>query len=457
MTPTYEANRLMTASPGYKRPKTPTSASPVVFQRPKTPNQVATKSKSGYRGLTPAEYAAFGGIKTYTPAFGISGSTQLEEVKVVTEESVECKTFAQEPPVKLPSTAKESKATETFKDTVDEKASITASIPMIIVSSDVSDAKLPPDQSVSSNQVPVKQEKVYVHEMPKAEAPTAEVKTPENQKAETSVQGVTKLNTQTPETKPTLPQGPDQDPLKAVRKLLGKSKPPPAESIASPESKPAEPRSATAPVPEPAESKDKAAPEIKEAGESRPTAEPVLKVLQKPKEMKSKTSGWSRLKKHMVVEQEEPKFPDAETGPVIEATGQDQNKVTKGDEVVHKLDAQDENQTKDAPKATKMWDAVLFQMFSTKENIMYQIELNKSEEEKQNEEIKGELKEIPSFAYRLPVLLFSPKFDAKKLREAASRPVTKISTVFEMGLIGRKGKDEEPKDFNRTARGFINS
>lgn len=200
----------------------------------------------------------------------------------------------------------------------------------------------------------------------------------------------------------------------------------------------------------------KSGPEKKEGNESRPAAESLLTAMQKPKGMKSKVSGWSRLKKHMVVEQEEPKFP--ETGSQKEAAEQDQNEVKKVDEKAaeqagDKPGTQDENQTKDTPKATKMWDAVLFQMFSTKESIMHQIELSKKDEETK-EATKDELTEIPSFAYRLPVLLFSPKFDAKKLKEAASRPVTKISTVFEMGLIGRKGKDEEPKDFNRKARGF---
>uniref|UniRef100_A0A8C6LZP9 Proline rich 33 n=1 Tax=Nothobranchius furzeri TaxID=105023 RepID=A0A8C6LZP9_NOTFU len=167
--------------------------------------------------------------------------------------------------------------------------------------------------------------------------------------------------------------------------------------------------------------------------ETSRTPPSLLIVMKKPKGLKSKMNGWSRLKKHMVVEQEEPKFPEVNTPK--ETRGQDQGEEIKleGD----KPNAQEETQTKDTPKVTKMWDAVLFQMFSTKENI-----------------IKDEPKEIPSFAYKLPVLLFSPRFDAKKLKEAASRPVTKISTVFEMGLIGRKGKEEEPKDFNRTARGF---
>uniref|UniRef100_A0A3Q3QXI9 Proline rich 33 n=1 Tax=Monopterus albus TaxID=43700 RepID=A0A3Q3QXI9_MONAL len=137
--------------------------------------------------------------------------------------------------------------------------------------------------------------------------------------------------------------------------------------------------------------------------------------------------GWSRLKKHMVEEQDEPRFPM--NGSEKEARGQDQS-------TAEKAGAQDENQTKDNAKATKMWDAVLFQI-----------------EKEKKAEIK-DVKEIPSFVYRLPLLLFSPRFNAKKLKAAASRPVPKISTVFEMGLIGRKDKEEEPKDFNRTAKGF---
>uniref|UniRef100_UPI0037E9AE91 mucin-2 n=1 Tax=Semicossyphus pulcher TaxID=241346 RepID=UPI0037E9AE91 len=500
-TPTFEASRLMTTSPGYKRPKTPTygtspsGVSPVAFQRPKTPTQVAQKSKSSYRGLTPAEYAAYGGIKTYTPAFGIiSSKTSTEEEVTATKED---STPSQELPVKAQSTAEVSKAIETpkviDKPTVrDEKVAVIPSVPIIIVSQ-ASDSPGTQETSMVSSQIGAKQEKTVIQETAKATPPTVEVKTPEKKKVEPPVQEVVKPKPKTPEAKPSQPKGDDQDPLKAVRKLLGKEKVQTAEKKSEIQTKadvsdkkePTKPVAASktkAEVSKPStavpalpvktstggedKGKDKkaesatavkSAPEKKEGDDSLPTAEPLLKVIQKPKGMKSKLSGWSRLKKHMVVEQEEPKFP--EIGPQKEATGQDQSEVNKVDEkavdekAVDKPGTQDENQTTDAPKATKMWDAVLFQMFSTKENIMHQIELNKSEEEKE-EEIQGELKEIPSFAHRLPVLLFSPKFDAKRLKEAASRPVTKISTVFEMGLIGRKGKEEEPKDFNRTARGF---
>ncbi|XP_044211820.1 nucleolar protein dao-5 isoform X4 [Thunnus albacares] len=503
-TPTYEASRLMATLPSYKRPRTPTygtslsGVSPVAFPRPKTPTQLA--HKSSYRGLTPAEYAAYGGIKTYSPAFGITSSKTVtqEEVKATKEESAEFKTTSQEPSVTAHPTAEVTKVKETPKDVDkpqlrDESVSATPSIPIIVVSqaSDTSATTVTQETSKVSSQVAAKQEQSVVQETPKAKPPTAEGKTPEKekktQKVETPVQEVAKPKAKTPEAKHPPPKADDQDPLKAVRKLLGKVQTGTTETKVSEQKEPAKPKTppkpkiegskpSTAvpalPVKVPAESKAiedkgkdkkaetssvvKSTPMKKEGDEVHLEAEPLLKVIKKPKGLKSNLSGWSRLKKHMVVEQEEPKFP--ETGPQKEATEQDQKEEKKvDDKAVKKPDetpgAQDENQTKDTPKATQMWDAVLFQMFSTKENIMHQIELSKTEEEKQ-QEIKDEPKEIPSFAFRLPVLLFSPKFDAKRLKEAASRPVTKISTVFEMGLIGRKGKDEEPKDFNRTARGF---
>ncbi|XP_016410402.1 titin-like [Sinocyclocheilus rhinocerous] len=185
------------------------------------------------------------------------------------------------------------------------------------------------------------------------------------------------------------------------------------------------------------------------------TAEPLLKVMQKPKGMKSKLSGWSRLKKHMVVEAEEPNFPEAESASkkdIPASTDQNVSEMQNKSEAEAK--SSESQDSKDSPRAAKMWDAVLFQMFSTKENIMQQIEANKTEEQKKMEAEQKKSEEIPSFAHCLPILLYSPRFDARRLREAASRPATKIATVFEMGLIGRKNKDEEPKDFNRTAKGF---
>ncbi|XP_074534157.1 uncharacterized protein prr33 [Halichoeres trimaculatus] len=465
-TPTFEASRLLSTSPGYKRPKTPTygtspsGVSPVAFQRPKTPTQVAQKSKSSYRGLTPAEYAAYGGIKTFTPAFGIGSlkATAEGEVEAAKEESTLSKAPTQEPP-KEPAITEAPKVKETPK-VVGPSRAAAPSVPVIVVSQ-ASDSPGTQEISTVSSQVAAKQEKTVKPEPPKAAPPRVEVKTPEIKKVEPVVQEVAKPKPKTPEAKP---KSDDQDSLKAVRKLLGKDKVQPAEQKAKTEvqdkKEPSKPAAKPSTLPAKTGSEDKGkekkteattTPDKKESNESLP-AEPLLKVLQKPKGVKSKMSGWSRLKKHMVVEQEEPQFP--ETGSEKVTTGQDQSEAKKVvEKASEKPAAPDENQTPDTPKATKMWDAVLFQMFSTKENIMHQIELSKSEKEKE-EEKTDEPKEIPSFAHRLPVLLFSPKFDAKKLKEAASRPVTKISTVFEMGLIGRKGKEEEPKDFNRTARGF---
>ncbi|XP_015193716.2 uncharacterized protein prr33 [Lepisosteus oculatus] len=188
---------------------------------------------------------------------------------------------------------------------------------------------------------------------------------------------------------------------------------------------------------------------------SFPKAESLLKVPQKPKGLKSKISGWSRLKKHMVVEPEEPKFPEPESEPKKEnADDKEGKKEDKPptSENSNQAGSQEVEKHKDS-RATKMWDAVLFQMFSAKECIMQHINNTKSEPEKRVSE-KEEKKNLPSFIYHLPLLLYKPRFDARKLKEAASRPLTKITSVFEMGLINRKQTDEEPKDFNRKAKGW---
>uniref|UniRef100_A0A672Y804 Uncharacterized protein n=1 Tax=Sphaeramia orbicularis TaxID=375764 RepID=A0A672Y804_9TELE len=160
------------------------------------------------------------------------------------------------------------------------------------------------------------------------------------------------------------------------------------------------------------------------------TAEPM-----KPKGLKGKLSGWTRLKKHMVVEPEEPKFPELDAEPQAESSREVVKDNDKG------------------PKALKMWDALLFQMFSTKDKILQQINNKKGTSDKK-EAAKDHPTEVPSFVNRLPILLYSPRFDARKLKEAAEKPLTKIAAVFERGLIKRKTQEDEHKDFNRTARGF---
>lgn len=472
-TPTYEASRLRSVSPAYKRPRTPTygtspsGVSPVAVQRPKTPTKSAEKSRSLYRGLTPAEYAAHGGIKTYVPEFSFSSSkTEIKEE--VTKES-------QESRVEVQTMSDSSKTLEK-----EGNVSLVQLVPSIIVTQAFTTSVTQPAQDTGmTRSQPATEPETNVMAEPSA----AVKKTPE--KMGKPAMEAAQTTTQTPEVKHSLDKDNDQDSLKDVRKPLVKDKVQSGKqkSAVEPKSEPSKPVSpaktraegltaATAATDSVKPSvagmttdqdkvKDKSestSPAKKEASEWLPAAETPLKVLQKPKGMKSKVSGWSRLKKHMVVEPEEPKFPEVGSQQEVEVAVAVEEVQSGAQRPDGKSGApeQDQSDAAGAPKVTKMWDAVLFQMFSTKENIMHQIELNKSDKEKEadEKEKEGEPAEIPSFAHRLPVLLFSPKFDAKKLREAASRPVTKISTVFEMGLIGRKAKDEEPKDFNRKARGF---
>lgn len=186
------------------------------------------------------------------------------------------------------------------------------------------------------------------------------------------------------------------------------------------------------------------------AKKAEPPPADTQTATKKKKSLKAKLSGWTKLKKHMVVEQEEPQFPSQE-----EKIQDDSGSQKKGNGVVpteqssnHEVAPQSQG-----PKALKMWDALLFQMFSTKDRIMQQLNTSKKETEDKGPQ-KEPAVEVPSFANRLPVLLYSPRFDARKLREAAERPLAKIASIFEKALIKRKGQEDEKKDFNRKARGF---
>uniref|UniRef100_A0A096LX37 Proline rich 33 n=1 Tax=Poecilia formosa TaxID=48698 RepID=A0A096LX37_POEFO len=178
------------------------------------------------------------------------------------------------------------------------------------------------------------------------------------------------------------------------------------------------------------------------------------KPTQKLKGLKGKLSGWTRLKKHMVVEPEEPKFPDPVDNPLVTPIGSDGITDNMMDMPPADQDMNQEvMQNKEGPKALKMWDALLFQMFSTKEKIMHQINSNKKDSDTKKAS-KDDQAALPSFVNRLPVLLYSPRFNARKLKEAAEKPLNKIAAAFEIGLIKRKSQEEERKDFNRTAKGF---
>ncbi|XP_026058809.1 proteoglycan 4-like [Carassius auratus] len=506
-------------SAGYQ--KTLSTVPSFAGQRPKTPT--APKSKPTYYGLTPSEYVAHGGIKSYTPSFSISTPAALPSAETTHLPK-------QEPVVPQPGanvTLMNDKSEVERKENVEvppPQAGVVVVAPPPEVSKLVSEPEansirdIPkstvPELKATNSDVKIPTIVVSVADTLPSEAKAEPISTVKP-RVRTPTYGSPRLSQMTPTPpivkvtpksdskavllsdkdvgKPALPKVSEgkvnaettkvtEKPTEAKMSLLEKIKKQKIEAASSektpekgevtdvvkPLAKPKEDQKNLETKdnePEKVETKASSQQEIRSAVEkeeveegSSLTAEPLLKVMQKPKGMKSKLSGWSRLKKHMVVEAEEPKFPEAEPASNKDVPASTDQNVS---EMQNKSEAEatptDSQDSRDSPRAAKMWDAVLFQMFSTKENIMQQIEANKTEEQKKMESEQKMPKEIPTFAHRLPVLLYSPRFDARRLREATSRPATKIATVFEMGLIGRKNKEEEPKDFNRTAKGFSTS
>ncbi|KFO96732.1 Uncharacterized protein C11orf89, partial [Calypte anna] len=161
-----------------------------------------------------------------------------------------------------------------------------------------------------------------------------------------------------------------------------------------------------------------------------PIAEPSGKAARGPGG--GNAGGWHRLRKHLMVQPEAPNFP------TLDELGQEK-----------------ESKEKDSPqaspsqacilfksKATRMWDAILYQMATNKER-------------KQQAEEKKLQKDANCFLpRRLPILLHKPRFDARKLKELAAKPMTKITTVFEVGRLKPKPPEEHSTSFNRTASGW---
>ncbi|KFO94725.1 Uncharacterized protein C11orf89, partial [Buceros rhinoceros silvestris] len=164
-------------------------------------------------------------------------------------------------------------------------------------------------------------------------------------------------------------------------------------------------------------------------------AEPAASSVEAARPPGDNASGWHRLRKHLMVQPEAPNFPE----PQLEKLGQEEGSKEK--ESSQATASQDHRQFKS--KATKMWDAILYQMTVSKEKKQQQ-----QAEEKSQKEANFFL------PCRLPILLHKPRFDARKLKELAAKPMTKITTVFEASRFRPEAAEKHTKSFNRIASGW---
>ncbi|KFP88758.1 Uncharacterized protein C11orf89, partial [Apaloderma vittatum] len=163
-------------------------------------------------------------------------------------------------------------------------------------------------------------------------------------------------------------------------------------------------------------------------------AEPALPPAEETKPPGANTSGWNRLRKHLMVHSEAPNFPE----PKPAKLGQEDK--SKEEDSSQAIVSQDHRLFKS--RATRMWDAIL-----------YQVTVNK-EKKQQAEEKKPRKEEHFFLPRRLPILLHKPRFDARKLKELAAKPMTKISTMFEVSRFRPEAAEKHANSFNRTASGW---
>lgn len=163
-----------------------------------------------------------------------------------------------------------------------------------------------------------------------------------------------------------------------------------------------------------------------------PKAEPAPSSPEATRPPGTSASGWQRLRKHLMVPPEATNSPESKP----EKLGQEEGNKDDAAQAVTKQDCMLVKS-----KAMRMWDAILYQVTLTKEK-------------KQQAEKKPQKEENIFLPRRLPILLHKPRFDARKLKELAAKPMTKISTVFEVSRFRPKGAEEHTKSFNRTASGW---
>uniref|UniRef100_UPI00398F39B7 adhesive plaque matrix protein isoform X2 n=1 Tax=Pristiophorus japonicus TaxID=55135 RepID=UPI00398F39B7 len=391
-TPTYEPPRAKTPTYEAPRTKTPTYEPP----RVKTPTYEVPRAKTPTnevpRAITPTYEAPRAKTPTYEPPRAKTPTYEPPRAKTPTYEAPRAKTPTYEPPrAKTPTYEVPRAKTPTYEPP-------RAKTPTYEVPRAKTPTYEPPQFNTSSFEAP--REKILRNEVPQ-ETLIKKVSNTVTLQNDAYTVGISTINIEIHQ----------HTEAATIQENKAESEPRPPDSVAETANQ--------------------------EGAESFPKVEPQLKSLLRAKLPRSTVSGWTRLKKHMVVEEEPPMFPEPEPEQAqSESQEQNQDKPEDGKQ---------ESQKAKGSRANKMWDAMLFQMFAGKECLA------EGSEQEQQETRRA----TPMFSSRLPLLLFRPRFDARKLKEAAERPLKKISsTLIESGLHRKAIDDEELKDFNRTAKGW---